>query len=368
VFLLVILLKSGLSVPETIMALAATVLIRLVARRAVTPFAARFGLKATLILGCLVMALQYPLTAAVDGVGVWLLLRCLASGVGEAFYWTSFHAYFASVGDSEHRGHQIGAREALAAGIGVVAPLFGAWALMNLGAGPAFAAIGGIQALGVVPLLWAPSVAVVRDAPGMREAARLGSLVYLANGWFAATFVLVWQVALFLSLSESLSAYGGTMAIAAIAGGIGGLLLGRILDGGHGATATLVIFAVSFDGMPDFKGSLLALLNPENLQFIVAWLLVGGFFAGLIFAVSVVSIPMILDRDTDAISAAITSIQVVYENTGVMILWGLMLTTLVVAALIPWGLGLLLVGPLLGHSSWHAYRGSIEWLDDPAPA
>jgi MFS family permease len=174
---------------------------------------------------------------------MWLVARCLASGIGEAFYWTSFHAYFASVGDSEHRGRQIGAREALAAGIGVVAPLFGAWALMNLGAGAAFAAIGGIQALGVVPLLWAPSVAVVRDAPGMREAARLGSLVYLANGWFAATFVLVWQVALFLSLSESLSAYGGTMAIAAVAGGIGGLLLGRILDGGHGATATRIIFA-----------------------------------------------------------------------------------------------------------------------------
>lgn len=243
VFLLVFLLKSGLSVNGTILALALTVFMRIVARRGVTPFAKRYGLRATLVFGSLVMALQYPLTAAVDGVGVWLFLRCLASGVGEAFYWTSFHAYFASVGDSEHRGHQIGAREALAAGIGVLAPLFGAWALMNLGAGPAFALIGGVQALGVVPLLWAPHVAVARDAPGMREAVRLGSMVYLANGWFAASFVIVWQVALFLALSESLSAYGGTMAIAAIAGGVGGLLLGRMLDGGHGANATLVIFA-----------------------------------------------------------------------------------------------------------------------------
>lgn len=243
VFLLVFLLKSGLSVNETILALALTVFMRLVARRGVTPFAKRYGLRATLVFGSLVMALQYPLTAAVDGVGVWLFLRCLASGVGEAFYWTSFHAYFASVGDSEHRGHQIGAREALAAGIGILAPLFGAWALMNLGARPAFALIGGVQALGVVPLLWAPQVAVPRDAPGVKEAARLGSLVYLANGWFAATFVIVWQVALFLALSESLSAYGGTMAIAAVAGGVGGLLLGKMLDGGHGANATLIIFA-----------------------------------------------------------------------------------------------------------------------------
>jgi uncharacterized membrane protein len=50
-----------------------------------------------------------------------------------------------------------------------------------------------------------------------------------------------------------------------------------------------------------------------------------------------------------------------------MLLWGLILAAMVVMALVPWGLGLLLVGPWLGHSSWHAYRGSIQWLDDPLP-
>jgi hypothetical protein len=75
---------------------------------------------------------------------------------------------------------------------------------------------------------------------------------------------------------------------------------------------------------------------------------------------------MILDRDTDAISAAITSIRVVFENTGVMLLWGALLTSLVFLALMPWGAGLLLVGPLLGHASWHAYRGSVGWLEAPA--
>lgn len=56
---------------------------------------------------------------------------------------------------------------------------------------------------------------------------------------------------------------------------------------------------------------------------------------------------MILDRDTDAISAAITSLQVVFGNLGVMVLWGLLLTALVVLALLPWGAGLIVVGPLL---------------------
>jgi len=75
-----------------------------------------------------------------------------------------------------------------------------------------------------------------------------------------------------------------------------------------------------------------------------------------------VSIPMILDRDTDAITAAITSLQVVFENFGVMLLWGATITFMVALALLPWGLGLVLVGPWLGHASWHAYRGSVGWM------
>lgn len=123
--------------------------------------------------------------------------------------------------------------------------------------------------------------------------------------------------------------------------------------------ATLVVFAVSFDGMPDLKGSLLALLDPENLGFIVAWLAVGAVFAGLIFAVSVISIPMLLDRPVDAITAGLTSLRLVLTQTGVMLWWGALVTLLVVAAMLPWFAGLLVVGPVLGHASWHAYRAAV---------
>jgi uncharacterized membrane protein len=119
------------------------------------------------------------------------------------------------------------------------------------------------------------------------------------------------------------------------------------------------VFAVSFDGMPDFKGSLLALLDLDHLGFIVAYLAVGAVFAGLIFAVSVVAIPMILDRPTDAITAALTSLRLVLTQTPVMLAWGALVTTLVVLALLPWFLGLLVVGPVLGHASWHLYRHAV---------
>jgi uncharacterized membrane protein len=124
--------------------------------------------------------------------------------------------------------------------------------------------------------------------------------------------------------------------------------------------ATLVIFAVSFEGMPDLKGSLTALLDPEHLGFIVTYLVVGALFAGLIFSVSVISIPMMLDRQVDAITAGLTSMRLVLTQPGVMLWWGLLIAGLMGLAMLPWFLGLLFLGPVVGHASWHAYRAAVE--------
>ena len=126
------------------------------------------------------------------------------------------------------------------------------------------------------------------------------------------------------------------------------------------ARSTLVVFAVTFDGMPDFKGSLLALVSGENLTFLVVWLVLGVLFATLIYSVSVVSIPMILHQRTDAITSGLTSVRLVLTQTGVMTFWAIIITTLVVLALLPMYVGMLVVGPVLGHASWHAYREAVE--------
>ena len=154
-------------------------------------------------------------------------------------------------------------------------------------------------------------------------------------------------------LGESLMAWDTRTGPLAIFGFV--LLVLEMLWG----RATLVVFAVSFDGMPDFKGSLWSLLEPDNLPFIAAWAAVGAVFASLIYAVSVISIPMILHRPTDAITAGLTSLRLVLTQTGVMLGWALLIALLVFAALLPWFAGLLVVGPVIGHASWHAYRAAV---------
>lgn len=127
--------------------------------------------------------------------------------------------------------------------------------------------------------------------------------------------------------------------------------------------ASLVVFAVFFNtGMPSTSSVVQAIFNMGNWQFVVVYFVIGSVFASLVFSTCVVSLPMILDRDTDAISAAITSIEVVLTNTKVLVIWGLLISVLIFSSLMPWGLGILIVGPWLGYASWHAYRGTVRWL------
>lgn len=236
-FFAVFLLRAGVPAHGVLASLAAILIGRFFIRPWVLILGKRYGLKPLVIAGTILTALQYPLLAEVNGVGWPLLALCAVSSLGDTFYWTSYHAYFASLGDAEHRGHQIGAREAIAALVGIAAPLLTGWALVTLGPRVAFGATAVVLALSALPLLRTPNVLILADAPGALRAALPGMLMFAADGWTAAGYVFVWQIALFLSLGESFAAFGGAMALAAVAGAITGLLLGRFIDAGHGRRA-----------------------------------------------------------------------------------------------------------------------------------
>lgn len=236
-FFAVFLLRSGVPAYGVLLAMAAILLGRFAIRPMVLPLGRRFGLKPLVIAGTIITALQYPLLAEVHGVGWQLFALCAVSSIGETLYWTAYHAYFASLGDAEHRGHQISAREAAAAMVGIAAPLLTGWALVTVGPRLAFGVTAIALAASALPLIWAPNVKIADEAPGALRAAMTGVLLFVADGWTAMGYAFVWQIALFISLDKSFTAFGGAMAFAAVVGAISGLFLGRFIDAGHGRRA-----------------------------------------------------------------------------------------------------------------------------------
>jgi len=265
VFVLVFLLKAGVSVPLTLCAQAAWVAQRFLLRPFVLPLARRVGLRRTVIAGTVLEAAVFPIVARVQGLDGWFVALLLVAPIGSVLYWTCYHAYFASLGDEAHRGGQVGAREALNALMGVVAPLIGAWMLVTWGPQPAFWVVAALQTAAALPLLGAPDVAIAREAPGGFRAALLGATLMATDGWFAACWYYVWQIALFVTLKQSFSAYGGAMALAALVGAVGGLTIGRRIDMGHGRAA----LAVAYGG-----AGLVTLVKAASLGW--PWLAVGA--------------------------------------------------------------------------------------------
>ena len=155
------------------------------------------------------------------------------------------------------------------------------------------------------------------------------------------------------SLTASLFAWKPTKGAMGIFAGV--LLVLEMVWG----RASLIVFAVTFNSMPSAEDTLTQLLNPENVEFLIAYTLVGGFFAGLIFCISVIAIPMIMDREVDAVSAGLTSIRACFQNPGTMLVWGALITLIIGLSMLPYFIGLIVTGPVIGHATWHAYRAIV---------
>jgi uncharacterized membrane protein len=107
----------------------------------------------------------------------------------------------------------------------------------------------------------------------------------------------------------------------------------------------------------DFLGQLFT--TNAGLLLILAGNGIGFLFALLVLTLSVVTFPLLLDRDVGAARAVLTSIRVVRENPGTMALWGLIVAALLVIGMLPFFLGLAVVMPILGHATWHLYRKAV---------
>lgn len=127
------------------------------------------------------------------------------------------------------------------------------------------------------------------------------------------------------------------------------------------ARASMVAFALFYSGeMPSMSGFLRHVISTDHLGFLAAYFAIGGFFALIAFAISLITIPLMLDRNLDAISAAITSVRALFANPAAMFVWAGLIALLGGLGLVTFLAGMLIAGPILGHATWHAYRDLVE--------
>jgi uncharacterized membrane protein len=108
-------------------------------------------------------------------------------------------------------------------------------------------------------------------------------------------------------------------------------------------------------------------LTPAGWTMIVVGMGVGFLFACLAMAVSVISFPLLLDRDVGLGTAIQTSFRAVAANPVPMAVWGLIVALSLVVGSIPFFVGLIVVMPVLGHATWHLYRKVIAPQPDRRP-
>ena len=123
--------------------------------------------------------------------------------------------------------------------------------------------------------------------------------------------------------------------------------------------AAVIIYALffglrPFPGLDHIAGMLFT--TPTGWAMLLVGSVVGGLFAAFSFAISTFSVPMLLDRRTDAFTAMGTSISLVWNNKPVMLTWGLIVLVLFMLGVATGLVGLIVAFPLLGHATWHSYR------------
>lgn len=101
-------------------------------------------------------------------------------------------------------------------------------------------------------------------------------------------------------------------------------------------------------------------LSGNHTGFFITWLALGGMLALLTFAFSIASVQFIIDRNKDVADAILLSLNAFAKNYGVLLLWAFVIVTLTLLGFATLLFGLVIIMPVLGHASWHAYHDLVE--------
>ncbi|PWJ09930.1 DUF2189 domain-containing protein [Jannaschia seohaensis] len=128
---------------------------------------------------------------------------------------------------------------------------------------------------------------------------------------------------------------------------------------------TVLVIVLQDSSFSDLEGFFNAVLfTPEGWTFLAIGTCVGALLSAVLFTVTVVAMPMLLDREVDFISAMLTSIRVVRESPVVMLAWAAIITVTMLLSLAPAFLGLIFTLPILGHTTWHLYQRAVTSVEE----
>lgn len=132
----------------------------------------------------------------------------------------------------------------------------------------------------------------------------------------------------------------------------------------------MLIFALFFGEMAIPHDTFIesVFFAPESLPFVVTGTLVGAILAAAVFAISAISLPMLLDRNVGVPVAVATSFRAVNRNPRAMALWAALIAGFTAFGIATLFIGLAVTLPLVGHASWHAYRDLIDGDEAPSSA
>lgn len=113
--------------------------------------------------------------------------------------------------------------------------------------------------------------------------------------------------------------------------------------------------------MTNISSSIAVFLSPAGLAMLALGTGVGAGLAALLFALSVVAWPMVMEREVDFVTAMLTSLALVRESPVVLLAWGGLIGFALLLGLALAGLGLFALLPIFGHATWHLYKRAVEW-------
>jgi uncharacterized membrane protein len=114
----------------------------------------------------------------------------------------------------------------------------------------------------------------------------------------------------------------------------------------------------SFASFEEFLNTIVT--TPEGLMFLAIGHVVGAVLSLILFSLTVVSFPLLLEDDRDFITAMITSVRAVVTSPIPMIGWALVVTAVLLVSIVPAFIGLIITLPILGHTTWHLYRKCVS--------